>query len=96
MQILKSDIISTSQTFHDQASYGKGPFGSVCHIPMCPAFCKRSREVVIDSCNELGLTVHSKGTMVTLEGPRFSSLAESNMFRSWGCDVVNMTTVPEV
>lgn len=36
------------------------------------------------------------GTMVTIEGPRFSSKAESHMFRSWGGDVINMTTVPEV
>ena len=63
---------------------------------MCPAFCDRTREVLIGACRDLGLEVHDKGTMVTVEGPRFSSLAESKAFRSWGCDVVNMTTVPEV
>ena len=63
---------------------------------MCPAFCDRTREVLIGACRELGLGVHDKGTMVTIEGPRFSSLAESRAFRSWGCDVINMTTVPEV
>jgi len=89
-------ITKRHQTFHDQASGGKGPFGTVCHIPMCPAFCDRTRDVLVGACRELGLGVHDKGTMVTIEGPRFSSLAESRAFRSWGCDVINMTTVPEV
>lgn len=40
--------------------------------------------------------MHDKGTAVTIEGPRFSSKAESLMFRQWGGDVINMTTVPEV
>ena len=63
---------------------------------MCPSFCERTREVLIGACKDLGLAVHGEGTMVTVEGPRFSSLAESRAFRSWGCDVINMTTVPEV
>ena len=41
-------------------------------------------------------TSHLPGTVVTIEGPRFSSKAESRMFRLWGADVINMTTVPEV
>jgi 5'-methylthioadenosine phosphorylase len=44
----------------------------------------------------LGLPFHPKGTVITVEGPRFSSKAESKLFRIWGCDVINMTTVPEV
>lgn len=39
---------------------------------------------------------HAKGTVVTVEGPRFSSKAESLLFQNWGCDIINMTTVPEV
>ena len=42
------------------------------------------------------MTCHTEGTVVTIEGPRFSSRAESMMYRSWSCDLVNMTTVPEV
>lgn len=44
----------------------------------------------------LGVKCHVRGTMLTIEGPRFSSRAESLMFRQWGADVINMTTVPEV
>ncbi|XP_032532264.1 S-methyl-5'-thioadenosine phosphorylase isoform X1 [Chiroxiphia lanceolata] len=68
----------------------------VCHIPMAEPFCTKTREVLIETAKKLGLQCHSKGTVVTIEGPRFSSRAESCMFRSWGADVINMTTVPEV
>lgn len=47
-------------------------------------------------CISLGIPVHDRGTVITIEGPRFSSKAESLMFKQWGADVVNMTTVPEV
>jgi 5'-methylthioadenosine phosphorylase len=52
--------------------------------------------VLVETAKKLGLKCHERGTTVTIEGPRFSSKAESVMFRGWGCDVVNMTTVPEV
>ncbi|XP_010724537.2 S-methyl-5'-thioadenosine phosphorylase [Meleagris gallopavo] len=68
----------------------------VCHIPMSEPFCTKTREVLIETAKKLGLQCHSKGTMITIEGPRFNSRAESLMFRSWGADVINMTTVPEV
>jgi len=68
----------------------------VCHIPMGDPFCPQLREVLIAGAEKLGIDHHVKGTMVTIEGPRFSTKAESMLFRSWGCDVINMTTVPEV
>ncbi|RXN00112.1 S-methyl-5'-thioadenosine phosphorylase [Acipenser ruthenus] len=52
--------------------------------------------VLIEVARNLGVKCHPKGTMLTLEGPRFSSRAESLMFHQWGADVLNMTTVPEV
>ncbi|KAF5300879.1 hypothetical protein FQR65_LT09041 [Abscondita terminalis] len=55
----------------------------------------RSREIIIKSARELGLSFHPTGTVVAIEGPRFSSKAESLMFRQWGGHVINMTTVPE-
>jgi 5'-methylthioadenosine phosphorylase len=51
---------------------------------------------LIVSAKELDLRYHAKGTVITIEGPRFSSKAESNMFRMFGADVINMSTVPEV
>ncbi|TRY74552.1 hypothetical protein TCAL_01347 [Tigriopus californicus] len=92
--VILDSTTKRAQTFHDQAS---GPnFGRVCHIPMSPAFCDASREIVVATGKKLGLTIHESGTMVTIEGPRFSSKAESLMFQQWGGHVINMTTVPEV
>src|SRR3546814_15500816 len=47
------------------------------------------------SCRELGLPYTRGGTYITMEGPQFSTLAESNLYRSWGCDVIGMTNMPE-
>lgn len=82
-----------TQTFHD----GTHPdLPGICHLPMHPAFCERTRNVLISCAKELNLKIHPTGVCVTIEGPRFSSRAESKLFKSWGCDVINMTTVPEV
>ena len=53
-------------------------------------------EIVEETMKEMGISYHSSGTMVSIEGPRFSSRAESHMFRQWNADVINMTTCPEV
>ena len=87
------------QTFHDQAgSNQSSEFGSVCHMAMHPSFCPTTRKVVVEAAKNLGIQkkFKEKGTVVTVEGPRFSSRAESVLFRSWKADVINMTTIPEV
>ena len=66
------------------------------HVSMGIPFSSQLRACLVASCNELGFACHDGGTVVTIEGPRFSTKAESVMFRSWGCDVINMSTVPEV
>ncbi|MBH09589.1 MAG: S-methyl-5'-thioadenosine phosphorylase [Candidatus Marinimicrobia bacterium] len=66
------------------------------HISMSDPFSFKMRSSLVASCIELGFAYHDSGTLVTIEGPRFSTKAESKMFRSWGCDVINMSTVPEV
>ena len=68
----------------------------VCHIPTADPFCASLRQILIEGADRLGIMHHADGTMVTIEGPRFSTRAESKLFRNWGCDVINMTTVPEV
>jgi len=86
-----------AQTFHTQESSGGRRFGTVCHMAMHPSFCPQTAEVLYEAAKAVdGLQVSPKGTMVTIEGPRFSSRAESLMFRMLGGDVINMTTVPEV
>jgi 5'-methylthioadenosine phosphorylase len=53
------------------------------------------RNLLYKSATDLGLNAHEKGCVVTIEGPRFSTVAESKMFRLWGADVINMSTAPE-
>ena len=65
------------------------------HTPMAEPFNKYLREKLIAAGNELELTVHPSGCILTIEGPRFSTRAESQMFRSWGGDLINMSTAPE-
>lgn len=82
-----------AQSFYDGGE--ESPAG-VCHLPMYPAFHEKTRQVLIETARELNIDVHTKATIVTIEGPRFSSKAESLMFRQWGGDLINMTTCPEV
>jgi 5'-methylthioadenosine phosphorylase len=63
---------------------------------MSEPFCPILRSLLADTAKELKLRHHKKGTVVTIEGPRFSTKAESHMFRMLGADVINMSTVPEV
>jgi 5'-methylthioadenosine phosphorylase len=81
-------------TLHDGSTPGC-PTG-ILHLPMEPAFCPEVRDILMETAKELGIHFHPNGTAVVVEGPRFSSKAESNMFRSWGASLVNMTLVPEV
>ncbi|XP_029462704.1 S-methyl-5'-thioadenosine phosphorylase isoform X1 [Rhinatrema bivittatum] len=102
-EIQPGDVVIIDQfidktTKRHQTFYDGGPacLPGVCHIPMAEPFCTKTREVLIEVAKKLGIKCHSKGTMITIEGPRFSSRAESLMFRLWGADVINMTTIPEV
>lgn len=65
------------------------------HAPMAEPFSKELREILIESARELNITCHETGTVITIEGPRFSTKAESHMFRAWGADVINMSIAPE-
>jgi len=65
------------------------------HTPMADPFDKKLRQVLNDACKELKLKHHEKGTVVTIEGPRFSTRAESHMFRGFGADVINMSIATE-
>ena len=62
---------------------------------MAEPFSKQLRNILISTSKELGYKTHERGTVITIEGPRFSTKAESYMFRSWGADVINMSIAPE-
>jgi 5'-methylthioadenosine phosphorylase len=67
----------------------------VCHISVAEPMCPELRQILIAVTKERGIRAHNAGTYVCIEGPRFSTKAESKMFRAWGADVVGMTLVPE-
>ncbi|MEI7449562.1 MAG: S-methyl-5'-thioadenosine phosphorylase [Desulfomonile sp.] len=67
----------------------------VVHMAMADPFCERLRSILIETCITEGIIHHPRCTVVTIEGPRFSTRAESRMFRMLGGDIINMSTVPE-
>ncbi len=96
--IKPGDFVFVDQ-FIDRTTKRKSTFyekGHVAHIPMAEPFCSNLRKLLAESAKELNIPYHEKGTVITIEGPRFSTKAESNLFRSWKADVINMSTVPEV
>ncbi len=69
--------------------------GLVAHIGFGHPVCGRLGDALEESCKALGINIQRGGTYLTMEGPQFSTLAESEMYRSWGCDVIGMTNMPE-
>jgi 5'-methylthioadenosine phosphorylase len=69
--------------------------GLVAHVSMAHPTCNRLAQAVYDCGKKAGFPIKMGGTYLAMEGPQFSSLAESNLYRSWGCDVIGMTNMPE-
>jgi len=77
-------------TFHESFEPGKPV-----HQPMADPYDQRLRELLIEECRLKNYSFHPKGTVITIEGPRFSTRAESHMFRCWGADIINMSVATE-
>ncbi len=69
--------------------------GFVAHVSMAHPVCPRLVAALADAAAEEGLACKRGGIYLAMEGPQFSTLAESNLYRSWGCDVIGMTAMPE-
>jgi 5'-methylthioadenosine phosphorylase len=100
---LKADIRPGDLVFCDQFvnfttgrkdTFYDGP--ETTHVGMAQPYCPQMREVATKSAKKLGLRFHEKGTVVVIQGPRFSTTAESRFFTNQGWDVINMTQYPEV
>jgi 5'-methylthioadenosine phosphorylase len=91
------DIVLVDQfidrTTRREQSFYTGP--QVCHITVAEPTCPDLRKILTNVAGTLGIRHHKIGTYVCIEGPRFSTKAESELFRSWGADVIGMTLVPE-
>jgi 5'-methylthioadenosine phosphorylase len=91
------DIVFIDQ-FIDRTTRREQSFfteGKVCHISVAEPMCPELRQILIAVAKKEKVSFHDTGTYVCIEGPRFSTKAESRMFRNWGADVVGMTLVPE-
>lgn len=69
--------------------------GLVAHVSMAHPVCRRLGDHIEAAAKEAGIAAVRGGTYLVMEGPQFSSLAESDLYRSWGCDVIGMTNMPE-
>ena len=81
------------RTFARQKSF----FGTglVAHVSMAHPVCGRLGDALAKAAEQVGITFQRGGTYMVMEGPQFSSMAESELYRSWGCDVIGMTNMPE-
>lgn len=69
--------------------------GLVAHIGLADPFCAEFSKLVYEAVEQTGAHVHWGATFVTIAGPRFSTKAESQLYRQWGCDIIGMTAIPE-
>jgi 5'-methylthioadenosine phosphorylase len=69
--------------------------GLVAHVSMADPVCRRLGDHLFAAASELNVDIRRGGTYLVMEGPQFSSKAESKLYRSWGCDVIGMTNMPE-
>lgn len=96
-EIAPSDIVIPDQIIdrtkgRDSTFFGNG---LVVHVSFAEPFCAELSEVLFEATEAVGAKVHKGGTYVCIEGPRFSSKAESKMHRLWDVDIIGMTAIPE-
>lgn len=91
------DIVVPNQLFDFTRDRKRSFFGNgfVAHISLADPFCKDLSSQVFTAISTTEANVHDGGAFITIEGPRFSTRAESNVFRSWGMSIIGMTTSPE-
>lgn len=91
------DIVVPDQII-DRTRFRVGTFfgdGVAVHVGFADPFCQRLSSLLVDTVESMGVPVHRGGTYVVIEGPAFSTKAESHLYRSWGADIIGMTALPE-
>ena len=97
-EMAPGDFVVVDQFIDRTFGREKSFFGTGCvaHVSVAHPTCPRLGDACFTAAQDAGITVHKGGTYLAMEGPQFSSLAESKMYReSWGCDVIGMTNMPE-
>lgn len=97
-EIEPGDIVIPDQFFDRTAGKRASTFfgqGIVGHVQFADPVCGDLAQILTKSARQVGATVHSGGTYICIEGPNFSTRAESRIYRSWGVDIIGMTNIPE-
>ena len=96
-QYVPGDFVLVDQFIDRTFAREKSFFGEgmVAHVSVADPICERLSQLAGDAAMKAGAKVHQGGTYLAMEGPQFSTRAESKMYRSWGCDVIGMTNMPE-
>ena len=91
------DFVIVDQFIDRTFARDKSFFGTGCvaHVSVAHPTCARLSATIATAAKYLNIKAHSGGTYLAMEGPQFSSAAESNLYRQWGCDVIGMTNMPE-
>ena len=90
--VIPDQFFDRTQGIRASTFFGHGVVG---HIQFADPVCADLAEVLIQSARDVGATVHAGGTYLCIEGPNFSTRAESRIYRSWGVDIIGMTNLPE-
>ena len=90
--IVPDNLFDFTKANRAMSFFGEGIVG---HPSVAEPFCAKLSQTTYDAVQKTGATTHFGGTLITIEGPRFSTKAESNIFRSWGISLIGMTACPE-
>ena len=90
--VIPDQFFDRTQGKRDSTFFGQGVTG---HIQFADPICAELSQVLCDAGESVGATVHKGGTYICIEGPNFSTRAESTIYRSWGVDIIGMTNIPE-
>mgnify|MGYP000556937832 FL=1 len=94
---IPGDFVLVDQ-FVDRTHSRKSTFfqnGLVAHVSMAHPVCSRNGSHILEAAKHESIKIHEKGTYIVMEGPQFSTKAESEIYRKWECDVIGMTNMPE-
>ena len=96
-ELAPGDFVVIDQFVDRTFARAKSFFGTGCvaHVSMAHPVCGRIGDALVAAGSEAGMALKRGGTYIVIEGPQFSSLAESELYRSWKCDVIGMTNMPE-
>lgn len=90
--VIPNQLLDKTNHMRERTFFGKGVVG---HISLADPYCPRLQRIALQACQTEDLAVFQEGTYVCVEGPRFSSRAESHAFRNEGCGIIGMTAMPE-